>query len=84
MKRNKNLEYYLDAKVYSDEEVQKSIEKTKKEFPTKKVKTKISLNEFGMYIITFSFENKENFFNKIIIKIWKKFKKTLMLDSGDK
>lgn len=84
MQPNKNLEYYLDAKVYSGEEVQKSIEETKKEFPNKKVKVSIALNEFNMYIITFQFENKNNFFNKIMIKIWTKFKKTLLLDNGDK
>ncbi len=83
MQPNKNLEYYLDAKVYSGEEVQKSIEETKKEFPNKKVKVSIALNKFDMYIITFQFENKNNFFNKIMIKIWAKFKKTLMLDNGD-
>lgn len=83
MTQNKNLEYYLDSRIYSGEEVQKSIEETKKEFPNKKVKVKIALNEFGMYIITFKFENKNTFFNKIIIKMWRKFKRTLMLDNGE-
>lgn len=84
MNQNKYLEYYLDSRIYSSEEVQKSIDKTKKEFPNKKVKVSIALNKFGMYIITFKFENKNTFFNKIKIKLWKKVKKTLMLDTGSK
>lgn len=84
MEVNKNLEYYLDSRIYSTEEVRKSIEETKKEFSNKKVEVKVSLNDFGMYIITFQFENKNTFFNRIIIKIWTKFKKTLMLGSGNK
>lgn len=67
MERNKNLEYYLDGKI-SGEEMQKSIEQTKKQFSNKKIEVRIALNEFGMYIITFKFENKNNFFNKILKK----------------
>lgn len=84
MKQNKNLEYYLDSRIYSSEEVQKSIEKTKKEFPNKKVKVTVRLNEFGVYIITFQFENKYNYFNKIKISLWRKFQKNLLLDNGSK
>lgn len=84
MNQNKNLKYYLDSRTYSNEEIQKSIEETKKEFPNKKVKVSISLNDFGVYVITFQFENKNNFFNKIKIKFWKKFKKTLLLENGNK
>lgn len=84
MEKNKNLEYYLDSRIYSKEEVKQSIEETKKEFPNKKVEVKVVLNEFGMYIITFQFENQESWFNRIVIKIWTKFKKTLMLGAGEK
>lgn len=84
MAQNKNLEYYLDSRIYSKEEVQQSIEETKKEFSNKNVKVKVTLNDFGMYIITFEFENKNPLFNKIIIKIWRRFKKTLMLENGEK
>lgn len=84
MKGNKNLEYYLDSRIYSTEEVRKSIEETKKEFPNKKVEVKIALNDFGMYIITFQFENKNTFWNRVVVRIWAKFKKTLMLGSGNK
>lgn len=74
MDQNKNLEYYLDSRIYTKEEIQKSIEETKKEFSNKKVKVNVKLNDFGVYIITFQFENKNNYFHKITIKLWKKFK----------
>ena len=62
MKQDKNLEYYFDSRIYTSEEIQKSIEQTKKDFPNKKVKVSIRLNDFGVYIITFKFENKNNYF----------------------
>lgn len=80
MEKNKNLEYYLDSSIYSGEEIQKNIEKTKKEFPNKKVKVSIGLNEFGMYIITFQFENKNSILGKIKIWFWKKFQKIPLLE----
>lgn len=82
MEQNKNLEYYLDSKQYTVEDVKQSIEDTKKEFPNKKVKVNIALNEFGMYMITFQFENKNTFFNRVVVRIWRKFKKTLLLGAG--
>lgn len=84
MYQNKYLEYYLDSRIYSNEEVQKSIDETKKEFSNKKVKVSIALNDFGVYIITFEFQNKKTYFNRIKVKFWKKFKKTLMLENGNK
>ncbi len=84
MKENKSLQYYLDSRIYNSEDVQQSIENTKKEFPNKKVKVSIALNKFGMYIITFHFENKNTFFNRIIIRFWRKFQKTLLLNSGNR
>lgn len=84
MIQNKNLEYYLDSKIYTNEDVKQSIEETKKEFPNKNVKASIALNEFGMYIITLQFENKNTFFNRIVIKIWSRFKRTLLLGNGSK
>lgn len=84
MNQNKNLQYYLDSRIYSSEEVQQSIEEAKKEFPNKNVKVTVALNDFGMYIITFEFENKKTFFNRIKIKLWGRFKKTLLLDNGNK
>lgn len=75
---NKCLEYYMDSKTYSNEEIQKSIDNTKKEFSNKNVKVNIKLNEFGVYIITFSFENKNTFFNRIKL-IFKRKEKTKRL-----
>lgn len=84
MNENKNLEYYLDSRIYSNEQVQERIENTKREFSNKKVTVNITLNDFGMYVITFTFENKNNFFNRVKIKIWRKFEKKLLLDNGCK
>ncbi len=84
MKQDKNLEYYFDSRIYTSEEIQKSIEQTKKDFPNKKVKVSIRLNDFGVYIITFKFENKNNYFNKIKISFWKKFQKNECLEKEKK
>ena len=84
MEENKNLEYYLDSRIYSSKEIQKSIEETKKEFPNKDVKVSISLNDFGMYIITFQFENKNTYFNKMKINFWKKFRNRANNDQNEK
>lgn len=84
MEKNKNLEYYLDSRIYSTEEIEKSIEETKKEFPNKNVKVNTNINDFGMYIITFTFENKNTFFNRIVIKIWKKLKRSRMIGNGER
>lgn len=83
MKNNKYLEYYMDSQIYSVEDVKNSIDKTKKEFPNKNVKVTIGLNSFGMYIITFEFEDKNTFFNRIRIFFKRKEKKEiLMLEDG--
>ena len=58
--KNKHLEYYMDSKIFSKNEVQKSIDDTKKEFPNKEVEVQVSLNKFGVYVITFTFKNKNN------------------------
>ena len=65
MNNNKYLEYYMDSKVYSNEEIQNSISETKKQFPKKDINVKIHLNEFGVYVITYEFENKNTYFNKM-------------------
>ena len=79
MNKNKCLEYYLDSRVYHKEEVQKSIEETKKEFPNKKIKVEITMNSFGMYVITFYFENRNNIFQKIRVYFRNKRRRTLLL-----
>lgn len=82
MNSNKYLEYYLDSKVYSNEEVQNSIDKTKKEFPNKNIKVEVFLNEFGVYVITFEFENKNTYFNRIKVLLRKKHNNKLMLEGN--
>ena len=84
MNTNKYLEYYLDSKIYTNEEVQKSIDETKKEFPNKNVKVSVYLNEFGVYIVTFEFENKNTFFNRIKIKVKRKQRNKLMIEGKEK
>lgn len=82
MNQNKYLEYYLDSRIYTDEEVKESIKQTKKEFKKKNPKVSVTLNQFGVYVITFEFEGRQSLFDRIIIKLWAKVRKTLMLDSG--
>ena len=77
MEKTKCIEYYLDSKIYSNEDVQKNIEETKKEFPKKDIKVDVKLNQFGMYVITYNFENKNTLFNKIILFFRKKSTRTL-------
>ena len=79
MNRNKCLEYYLDSRIYNQEEVQKNIDETKKEFPNKKITVDITINKFGMYVITFYFENKNTIFNRIRIYFKKKMNERLLL-----
>ena len=58
-------------------------ENTKKEFANKIVNIDINLNEFGVYVVTYYFETKENMFQKIMIKLKRKVKKnkTALLQS---
>ena len=85
MNKTKYLEYYMDSKIYSKDEVQKSIDETKKEFSNKEVSVQVSLNEFGVYIITFVFKNKSNFIKNIFIKLkMKKKSKLLLVENQEK
>ena len=61
-----------------------NIEETKKEFSEKKVDFDISINDYGVYVVTYYFRNKENIFQKIMIKIKKRKKKRPLLDKGIK
>ena len=69
MLRQKIIENYFDATSYSNQEIMKKIEETKKEFSKKITNIDINLNEFGVYVVTYYFEVKENLFQKIFIKI---------------
>ncbi len=82
MKQIKRLEYYFDSKEYTQEEVEENIEGVKKEFPNKKIKVETELNDYGMYIITFYFENRNTIFNKIRVFIKNRKEKTLLLEEA--
>ena len=79
MNRTKYLEYYMDSKIYSKDEVQKSIDETKKEFPNRQIDVQVHLNKFGVYIITFTFNKKNSFIRKIFIKLKFRKKNNLLL-----
>ena len=86
MVKQKIIENYFDSKTYTNQEIMKNIEETKKEFSEKQVDINISLNKFGVYVVTYYFKNKENFLNKVFIKIKKrrKNKKIMLLQEGRK
>lgn len=69
MEQIKRLEYYFDSKEYTREQVEENIEEVKKEFPNKKIRVETELNDYGMYIITLYFQNKNTILNKIRILI---------------
>ena len=75
MLKQKIVESYFDSKIYSNQEILRSIEETKKEYSKKIVDIDIRLNEFGVYVVTYYFKNKDNIFQKIFIKIKQKAKK---------
>ena len=82
--RNKVIENYYDSKIYTNSEILEDIKETKKEFSEKKVDVDISINDYGVYIVTYYFKNKENIFQKIMIKIKQRKKKRPLLDKGIK
>lgn len=84
MNKTKYLEYYMDSKIYSKEEVQKSIDETKKEFPNRQIDVQVQLNKFGVYIITFTFNKKNSFIRKIFIKLKFRKKNNLLLTENTK
>ena len=69
MLKQKIIENYFDATSYTNQEIMEKIEETKKEFSKKITNVDINLNEFGVYVVTYYFEVKENLFQKIFIKI---------------
>lgn len=84
MNKSKCIEYYLDSRTYNQEELQKNIQETKKEFPKQEITVNVQMNKFGMYIITFYFENKNTIFNKMRIYFNKKNKRKLLLEENIK
>ena len=84
MNQTKYLEYYMDSKIYNKDEVQKSIDETKKEFPNKQIDVQVHLNNFGVYVITFTFKNRNSFIKNIFIKLKLKKKNKLLLTENTK
>lgn len=68
-KKEKCLEYYLDSKVYDRWAVEKTIQQAKQEFPEKEADISIYLNEWGVYVVTLYFRNKNNFLQNVNDKI---------------
>ncbi len=66
--KEKYLEYFMDSRIYSKQDVLNSIEETKKDFETKDVKVNIFLNRFGIYEVIFEFKDKNTYINKM--KSW--------------
>lgn len=75
MLKQRVVENYFDSKIYSNQEIIQSIEETKKEYSKKIVDVDINLNEFGVYVVTYYFKNRDNIFQKIFIKIKQRRKK---------
>ena len=75
MLKQKIIEDYFDASTYSNQEILQSIEETKKEFSKKIINVDINLNEFGVYVVTYYFKNKNNILQKIMVKLKGKNKK---------
>ncbi len=78
--KEKQIEYYMDSRIYKDEDIQKKIEDTKKDFGNKKFEVSIFLNRFGIYEIVFEFTQKESIFTRI--RLWFKQKKIKMISES--
>lgn len=68
----KKLMYYLNTEELKNGKLEETIDQTQKDFPNKEVKANIEINEYGVHVITFEFENKNSYFNKISIWFRKK------------
>ena len=79
MNKSKCLEYYLDSRKYNYQDVQESIDETKKEYANRNVTVDINVNQYGMYVITFYFKNKNTFFNRIKVFLKKRKQNRLLL-----
>lgn len=73
----KCLEYYFDSKTFTKEQLIKNIEEAKQEFPNKKVKPNLFLNEWGVYILKIHFTDKIEYVSNFKEK--RKNKKVLLL-----
>lgn len=79
MNKSKCLEYYLDSGKYNYQDVQESIDETKKEYTNRDVTVEINMNQYGMYVITFNINNKNTIFNRIKVYLKKRKQNRLLL-----
>lgn len=56
--QGKCIEYFFDSKTFTKEQLLKSIEEAKQEFPNKKVESNLFLNQWGVYILKINFTDK--------------------------
>ena len=73
----KCIEYYFDSKTFTKDQLIKSIEEAKLEFPNKKVETDLFLNQWGVYILKINFKDKIEYISNLKEK--RKNRKVLLL-----
>ena len=61
----KCIEYYFDSKTFTKDQLIKSIEEAKLEFPNKKVETDLFLNQWGVYILKINFKDKIEYISNL-------------------
>lgn len=65
VKNEKFIEMYFDSKKYNNQDVLNNIKKVKKEYANKDISVKIDFNDWGVYVITLSFKDKDNYLKKL-------------------
>lgn len=68
MQNRKCLEYCYDSKQYTYQELMRLIEKKKSEFENRKIEVTVTLNEWGIYLVTYCFEKEKKEVLKKILK----------------
>ena len=75
MENVKTVQYFFDSKNFNQIEVINNLEKEReKEFENKEAKIDITLNDFGVYVATLTFEKKKKFIKNKENKISKEQK----------
>ena len=75
--KGKCIEYYFDSKTFTREQLVKSIEEAKLEFPNKKIEPNLFLNQWGVYILKINFKDKIEYVSNFKEK--RKNRKVLLL-----
>ena len=68
LENKKTVELYLDPQQYTEEEMIKSIEQSVNEFSKKDVRVNIDINEWGVYVITLDYIDRDTYLNKLKYK----------------